>query len=198
MSLCLLRRRALSHRLPFPADLFPSLDPSRSPSGPNTRTQRGQSPLPDSRGSRLGPEAPSSEVHSTCLRAAGVPSGGVRAPVSAPQPRPCPPRSGRGWSPAFGLHRPRSRQHRAAPSRLPQANPGAAGPHLCAHRAGQGADGRVPEARAGTPCKSSRGELGVRTTSALCHSPGTGRSHSLARPGPGSFPGGLRSEGRSG
>ena len=53
---------------PFPlANLFPSLDPSDRMLGPH----------PDSRGSKLGPEPASSEVHSTCLLAAGVPRGDV-------------------------------------------------------------------------------------------------------------------------
>ena len=172
---------------PFPlANLFPSLDPSDRMLGPH----------PDSRGSKLGPEPASSEVHSTCLLAAGVPRGdvclrpprsGLRASASAlssafpmrtvlssrAAPAPAPPARGR----VLRLSPGQQRRRRSAPLRLP-GQPGR-------RRPGPRGAGR------GT-CTSSQGEPGVRTTKARCLSPGTGQS--TVRPG--NFAGGLRSEGR--
>lgn len=67
------------------------------------------------------------------------------------------------------------------PPALPKANL-AAGPLLCAHPAGQGADGWAPEERAGRPCSSRRRKLSVRTTNRLCGFPGRGQSRARRNP----------------
>lgn len=86
---------------PLPANLFPSLDPSRSPAGPGAGRQRWLSPLPDSR-FKAGTSSQLRDP-STCLRAGGcgVPgcAPGLGALVSTPQPRPCVPRSRRRADP---------------------------------------------------------------------------------------------------
>lgn len=146
-------------------------------------------PRPDSRGSKLGPEPASSEVYSTCLRAAGVPRGDV-CPAPPPRPRPPPFRCGRSSAP--GLHWPRRRPRGAGSSRLPQANRGAAGPYLCAHPGSQGVDGRVPEARAGVPARAAK----ENWVSARRKRPASPREPGEATVRPGNFAGGLRSEKR--
>lgn len=142
-------------------------------------------PHPDSRGLELGPEPASSEVHSTCLPAAGLPRGdvclrpprsGLRASASAlsfafpmrtllssrAALAPAPPARGRVLPPSPG----QPRRRRSATLR-PPGQPGC-------QRPGPRGAGR------GT-CTSSQGELAVRTTKARCLSPGTGRSHRPAR-----------------
>ena len=175
---------------PFPpANLFPSRDPSDRRLGPH----------PDSRGLELGPEPASSEVHSTCLPAAGLPRDDVclRPPrsglrASAPPPRPCTLPFRRGRSSAPGLHWRRHLPRGAGSSCLRQANRGAVGPQPCAHRGSQGADGRVPEARAGVPARAAK-ENWVSARRKRAASP---REPGEATVPPGNFTGGLRSEGR--
>lgn len=170
--------------LPAPAQGWPA----PAPIPPKLVSQPGPLALPcgagrrrvaDSPGSRLGPEAPSSKVRSTCLRAARVTSRGVCPGLSreicAHQPRTCPLRSGRGR----GLHWPWSRQRWAVSSRPPRRCAPLNPPSR-------------PRLRLGRPARAA-GESYCR-----CSHPEKRAKPLPARPGWDSFPGGKRSEGCKG
>lgn len=121
-------------------------------------------PRPDLRGSKLGPEPASSEVYSTCLRAAGVPRGDVcPAPPRLDPVLRLPMRTVLGSRAALAPGAARAGQ---GPPAFPRPTEAPPVPYL-----------RPPSARASTAgaprrgvrgtCTSSQGEPGVRTTSAL-------------------------------